>query len=292
MGSGFLDPTKNALITGATSGIGKAAARKLAQTGAKLTLVGRNAGKLERTIDEIRRESGNDAIDGLTADLASVSEVRTLADAYRNRHDSLHVLLNNAGAIFTARTMTREGIERTIALNHLAYFELSRQLLDLMRKSAPARIINVASQLHEKGEINFADIGLSKGYAPIKAYAQSKLANVMFTFELARRLSDDGITVNALHPGMVASGFGKNNTGLVGRTTGLVLGTLQRIIGVSAEEGADTAVYLATAPEVAGETGQYWNKRKVTGTSAISLDSDQCARLWDLSENMVETAIA
>jgi len=288
MTSGFLTQNSRVLLTGATNGIGKAAAFKLAETGTGLTLVGRDAGKLEQTLTELRDASGNQNIDTINADLSSIADIRQLAQTFIARHDRLDVLLNNAGAIFTARQETSEGIERTIALNHLAYFELTRQLVDLLKACAPARVVNVSSQLHEKGKINFADLGLSKGYAPLGAYSQSKLANVMFTFELAERLKETGVTVNALHPGVVASGFGRSNTGLVGRITAGVLWTMQNTFGVSVDKGADTLVYLATAPEVADQTGKYWYKRQVTKVSADAMDRTQWARLWALSEEMVE----
>jgi len=195
MTDSFLTPDKFVLLTGATSGIGRSAARKLATSGATLTLVGRDQAKLDRTVAELRKASGNERISGLGADLSSVAETRALAEAYKARHDRLHVLLNNAGAIFTDRSETAEGLERTIALNHMAYFELTRGLLDVMRASAPARIVNVASQLHETGKMHFGDLGLSRNFKPLKAYAQSKLANVMFTFELAERLKDDGMSL-------------------------------------------------------------------------------------------------
>ena len=288
----FLTPDKFVLLTGATSGIGRSAAKKLAPTGATLTLVGRDQAMLDQTVAELRKSSGNDRISGLRADLSSVTETRALAETYKAKHGQLHLLLNNAGAVFTNRSETAEGLERTIALNHMAYFELTGGLLDVMRASAPARIVNVASQLHETGKMHFDDLGLSHNFAPLKAYAQSKLANVMFTFELADRLKDDEITVNALHPGVVASNFGRSNPGIVGRVTAGVLWTMQNIFGVSADKGSDTLVYLATAQEVAGETGKYWYKRKVTKVSKDAQDRDQWARLWTESERMAQGALA
>jgi len=283
-----LTPGSFVLLTGATSGIGRSAAERIAPTGATLTLVGRDQGKLDRTVAALRRSSGNDRIAGLRADLSSLAETRALAAAYKARHDRLHVLLNNAGAIFTDRAETPERLERTLALNHMAYFELTRGLLDVMRASAPARIVNVASRLHERGRMHFDDLGLSRNFAPLRAYAQSKLANVMFTFELAERLRDDGITVNAMHPGMVASGFGRSNPGLVGRATGVVLRILQTMFGVSADAGADTLVYLASSPEVAGESGKYWYRRRITRVSDDARDRSQWARLWTESERLAD----
>lgn len=292
MTDSFLTPDKFVLLTGATSGIGQSAAYKLAPSGATLTLVGRDQTKLDRTVAELRKTSGNDRISSLCADLSSVAETRALAEAYKSRHDKLHVLLNNAGAIFTKRAETSEGLERTIALNHMAYFELTRGLVDVMRSSAPARIVNVASQLHETGKMHFDDLGLSGNFAPLKAYSQSKLANVMFTFDLAERLRDANITVNALHPGVVASKFGRSNPGIVGRVTAGVLWTMQNVAGVNPDKGSDTLVYLATAPEVAGETGQYWYRRKAIKVSRDALDRSQWSRLWSESERMADGAMA
>lgn len=292
MTESFLTQDTFALLTGATSGIGRSAAEKIAPSGATLTLVGRNQAKLDETVAALRRSSGNGKISALRADLSSVAETRALVEAYKARHDKLHLLLNNAGAIFTDRAETKEGIERTLALNHMAYFELTLGLLDVLRASAPARIVNVASQLHESGKMHFDDLGLKRNFAPLRAYSQSKLANVMFTFELAERLKNDGITVNALHPGVVASNFGKSNPGLVGRITGGVLWTMQNVFGVSTDKGSDTLVYLASAPEVAGETGKYWYKRKITKVSKDAQDRDQWARLWAESERLGNGALA
>lgn len=286
----ILTPDHSVLLTGATSGIGKAAAREIAAMGAKLTLVGRDQARLDETVTRLKAESGNEQIESLRADLSSMADVRACAAAFKARNGRLDVLLNNAGAIFTHRAETAEGLERTIALNHLAYFEMTRQLEDLLKASAPARVVNVASQLHEKGKIAFGDLGLSKSYTPLKAYAQSKLANVMFTFELADRLKDDGVTVNALHPGVVASNFGRSNPGVVGRVTAGVLWMMQNVFGVSVEKGADTLVYLAASPEVEGETGKYWHRRKVTKVSEDAGDRPQWTRLRDESAQLVERA--
>lgn len=291
MTDSFLTPEKSVLLTGATSGIGKSAAEKIAHTGATLTIVGRDQEKLDRTVASLRSVSGNDRISGLRADLSSVAETRALAQAYKARHEHLHVLVNNAGALFTERRETSEGLERTIALNHMAYFELTQELLDVMRASAPARIVNVASTLHNNGKMHFNDLGLSSNFTPIKAYAQSKLANVMFTFELAERLKDDGITVNALHPGVVASNFARTNAGLVGRMTSGVFWMIQNTVAVNVDKGSDTLVYLASDSEVADQTGKYWYKRKVSKVSKDALDREQWSRLWSESERMAAEAV-
>ena len=206
------------LITGATNGIGKAAALDLAKQGAQVVIVGRSADKTQATVAEIKQQSGNAKIDSLLADLSSLAEVRKLAAEFRQRYSRLDVLINNAGAIFADRTLTVDGYERTFAVNHLAYFLLTDLLLDMVKASAPARIVNVASDVHSGGSIHFDDLQLEKNYGMggMGAYGQSKLANVMFTYELSRRLAGTGVTANVLHPGVVATGFGENNRGLMG----------------------------------------------------------------------------
>lgn len=278
---------RTVLVTGSTNGIGQQAALELARLGATVIVSGRSSEKVRDTVAQLRSASGHERIDGIVADLSVLSGVTTLADAVRQRYDRLDVLINNAGALFTARRLTADGVERTFALNHLAYFELTRQLLDLLTASAPARIINVASDLHAKGELHFEDPSLASSYTPLKAYAQSKLANVVFTYELARRLDGSGVTVNAMHPGMVRSGFGKGNGGLVGGLTALGLGIGQRLFGVDVVQGADTAVYLASAPEVEGWSGGYWYRRKPIPSSPASRDEASWKRLWEMSEGFV-----
>src|SRR5215207_6225037 len=200
------------LITGATNGIGKAAALELAKQGNTVVIVGRNPAKTQATVEEIKQQSGNSAVEGLIADLSSLADVRRLADEFRQRHSRLDVLINNAGALFAERELTVDGYEMTFAVNHLAYFLLTNLLLDLLKASAPARIVNVASDAHKGMKINFDDLQLEKNYGGMMgpAYGQSKLANILFTYELARRLAGTGVTVNALHPGLVRTGFAGN----------------------------------------------------------------------------------
>lgn len=281
---------KDVLVTGGTNGIGKQVATELARLGAQVFVAGRDQGKIDATVNEVAAATGNTSVVGLKADLSTLAGVRKLTSDYRARSSRLDVLVNNAGALHTDRVLTSDGIERTFALNHLAYFELTRSLEDLLRASAPSRVINVASGLHAKGEIHWEDVGLASGYAPLKAYAQSKLANVMFSFEMADRLSGSGVTVNAMHPGMVASGFGKNNPGLVGRVTALVLGIAQRLFGVDARQGADTVIYLATAAEVHCVTGKYFHRRQAVDASAGAQDKTDRRRLWALSEGLIAAA--
>lgn len=278
---------KVVLITGATNGIGKEAARQIALCGAVVVIVGRDTDKLTRVVSEIKHSTGNANIDGLLADLTERAGMQSLASQFLQRYQRLDVLLNNAGALFTEFKRTGDGIERTFALNHLSYFLVTNLLLDVLKASAPARIVNVSSAVHTGGLMDFDDLHGATGYAPLKAYSQSKLANLLFTYELAERLAGTGVTVNALHPGVVRSGFGHSNKTLVGRVTSGVLSLMQRFQGVEVAEGADTAVYLSCAPDVAGITGKYWYKRQPQPSSLASLDQNHWKRLWVVSEAMV-----
>jgi NAD(P)-dependent dehydrogenase (short-subunit alcohol dehydrogenase family) len=210
------------------------------------------------------------------------AEVRKLADAFRERYQRLDVLVNNAGAIFMSRQVSRDGLEMTFALNHLGYFLLTNLLLDLLIASAPARVVNVSSGAHLGGKINFADLQLERSYTGFGAYSQSKLANVLFTYELARRLQGTGVTVNALHPGFVATNFGRSNGGLFDPLFRLI----QRFGALTPEKGAETTVYLAVSPEVEGVTGKYFANCKPAASSALSNDETTARRLWEVSEQL------
>lgn len=270
---------KKVLITGGTDGIGKVTALELAKLGAHVIIIGRNPQKTEQTVREIREQSNNERVDFLIADLSEQEQVRRVAAEYRHRYDQLHVLINNAGAFFAKRELTGDGLEKTFALNHLAYFLLTHLLLDLLTKSAPARIINVSSAAHFGGRINFDDLNAEKSYSGWGAYSNSKLMNVLFTYELARRLQGSGVTVNCLHPGFVATQFGKNNGGLIG----LGLSLVQRVGAISPQQGAETTLYLATSPEVEGITGRYFDQKKAVESSKISQDDETARRLWEIS---------
>jgi NAD(P)-dependent dehydrogenase (short-subunit alcohol dehydrogenase family) len=275
---------KTVLITGATNGIGKAAALELAKKGAAVVIVGRSADKTSQTVAEIKAQSGNTNIEMIVADLSSMAEVRKVADEFKARHTRLDVLINNAGAVFTERIETVDGYEMTFAFNHLAYFLLTNLLLDTLKESAPARIVSVSSGAHRTGKINFDDLNAKNGYDS-NAYSNSKLANVMFTYELARRLEGTGVTANVLHPGVVRTGFGKNTNGFMRVAISLITPFL-----LAPEQGADTVVYLASSPEVEGITGQYWYKRKAVKSSAASHDVNVQQRLWTVSEQMTGLA--
>lgn len=278
---------KIGLITGATNGIGKAAALALARQGMTLVIVGRSPAKTQAVRDEIRAASGNERVEMIVADLSAMAEVRRAADEFLARFDRLDVLMNNAGAVFSERRETVDGYEMTFALNHLSYFLLTNLLLERLKASAPARIINVSSGAHRGATINFDDLHLRQGYGlgGFRAYSQSKLANILFTYELARRLAGSGVTANAMHPGFVATGFGHNNPGLMSAVVKL----LHRF-ALTPEQGADTLVYLATAPEVEGVTGQYFEKRRAVRSSAVSYDESVARRLWEVSESLVGLA--
>jgi NAD(P)-dependent dehydrogenase (short-subunit alcohol dehydrogenase family) len=267
------------LITGATNGIGLEAARALGRSGARLVIVGRSADKTNATADLIRRDTGAD-VTPLIADLSQQADIRALAADFKTRFDRLDVLINNAGAYFNSKQMTADGFEMTFALNHLSYFLLTHLLLDVIKDSAPARIINVSSNAHKFGGIDFDNLQAEKRFGGMIAYGQSKLENILFTYELARRLEGTGVTVNALHPGVVRTGFGKNNGALMT----VAMNIFQGITGISAEQGADTIVYLASSPEVAEVSGKYFYKRRAIKSSAVSYDTDAAARLWAISE--------
>jgi NAD(P)-dependent dehydrogenase (short-subunit alcohol dehydrogenase family) len=274
---------KTILITGATNGIGKAAALDLAKKGAAVVIVGRNPTKTKETVQEIGGQSSNSAVDGLVADLSSLAAIRRLADEFRNKYPRLHVLINNAGGIFANRQLTVDGYERTFAFNHLAYFLLTNLLLDMLKTSAPARIINVSSRSHQGAALNFDDLQNEQQYGigGAHAYGQSKLANLLFTYELARRLAGTGVTVNAVHPGTVATGFGENNSGAMG----LAMRIFHRF-ALTPQQGADTIIYLASSPEVEGVTGKYWVNRKPVPSSSNSYDETAQKHLWAISTQM------
>jgi NAD(P)-dependent dehydrogenase (short-subunit alcohol dehydrogenase family) len=269
------------LVTGATRGIGHETALGLAQLGARVVLVARDARRGQRVVEEIAMRSGNAAIELLVADLASQRSIRALADAFRRRHARLHVLVNNAGALFPNRSLTVDGIEHTLALNHLGYFLLTELLLDVMRASAPARIVNVASGAHARGRVDFDDLQSLHRYGGLTAYRASKLENLWFTYELARRLAGSGITVNAMHPGTVATRFGLDEPGWF-----KLVKTLIRPFLRTPEEGAETAVWLASAPELASVSGCYFVDGQERRSSRRSYDRDAQARLWTMSEHL------
>ena len=273
---------KICLVTGATNGIGKATAQALAQMGATVVIVGRDHRKTSRVVEEIRAASGNNNVDSLLADLSSQQEVRRLAMEFKSKYSHLHVLLNNAGAVFMKRQLSVDGIEMTFALNHLAGFLLTDLLLDTIKASAPARIINVSSDAHASGKIEFDNLQGERTYSP-RVYENSKLANILFTIELARRLDGTGVTVNTLHPGFVATGFGTNN----GKVMAALVNIFAPLIARSPAKGAETSIYLASSPSVDGITGKYFYDSQVIPAALQATDMTVARKLWDDSAEMV-----
>ncbi len=274
---------KNCLITGATSGIGLVTATELARQGAGVVLIGRNPQRCQVAVDDIRRQTGNDQVDYIVADLSSLEQIRRAASEFVARYPRLDVLVNNAGAFFWKRQESVDGIEMTLALNHLSYFLLTNLLLDVIKASAPARIINVSSDAHRGGSINFDDLQSRRRYAGFRVYAQSKLANVLFTYELARRLKGSDVTCNALHPGFVATNFAKNN-GFLFR----LFMPLAQLGALSPEEGARTSIYLASSPEVEGVSGKYFVREQAVPSAPLSYDEQIARRLWDVSLELTQ----
>jgi len=268
---------KTCVVTGATSGIGAAAARALAGMGARVVVAGRDPLRCQSTVDALRAATGNPAIEPAVADLSSLAEVRRLATELKDRYPRIDVLANNAGAYFAKRHESSEGFEMTWALNVLAPFLLTHLLLDRLVASAPARVINTSSNAHERARLRPEDLDGRPRRAGFRAYGQSKLALNLLTYEFARRVDPDEVTVNAYHPGFVASRFGWNN----GRVYRGAIRLLSRAFGVSSEEGADTLVYLASAPENAGTTGRYFYERKATRSSPSSYDRALAEQVWD-----------
>jgi retinol dehydrogenase 14 len=272
---------KVCLITGATSGIGKATAVGLANMGASVVMVGRDRGRGEAAMAEIKEGSPNASVDLMLADLSSQKEIRRLADEFKDAYPRLDVLVNNAGVFLGKRITTADGIEMTFAVNHLAYFLLTNLLLDVLEASAPSRIVNVSSGAQSNGTIDFADLQGEKGYKGTKAYSQSKLANVLFTYELARRLEGTGVTANCLHPGAVRTNFGSGSSGIFG----FMVRALRPLM-VSPEKGAETSIYLASSPEVEGVSGRYFVKKAGARSSDESYDERTARRLWEVSAEL------
>ena len=270
------------LITGATSGIGEVTARELARRGMHVIIVGLSAERVAATVARIKQATGVE-VETLIADLSSQAGVRSVAEAFLQRHQRLDVLINNAGGFFASRQISADGIELTWALNHMSYFLLTNLLTDILRASAPARVVNVSSDAHRSGVMRWDDLQFTRSYNGWAAYAQSKLANILFSNELARRLEGTGMTSNALHPGFVATRFAHNN----GIIWGGLMALMQRLFGITPEEGAQTSIYLATASEVATISGRYFVKSRETSPAPQAQDMAAAARLWEITERMI-----
>src|SRR5215204_1205463 len=273
---------KVCLITGATSGIGKATAMELVKMGASVVMVGRDRGRGEAALAEIKEKSANASVDLMLADLSSQQEIHRLAGEFKEGYPRLDVLINNAGLFRSKRIMTTDGLEMTFAVNHVAYFLLTTLLLDVLEASAPSRIVNVSSGEQRNGTIDFDDLQGEKEYKTAKAYGQSKLANVLFTYELARRLEGTGVSANCLHPGAgVRTNLGSGVSGVFGFTMRALTPLMK-----SPEKGAETSIYLASSPEVEGLSGGYFVKKAEVRSSDESHDERIARRLWEVSAEL------
>ena len=276
---------KVVVITGATSGIGVEAARGLAGMGAQLVIVARDLDRGNRTSEDIRGSTGNPNVDVERCDLASQREIRRLASRLREKHPRIDVLINNAGLTMADRRLTEDGIETTLAVNHLAPFLLTNLLADPLRAGAPARVVTVASDAHRGTSLDFDDLSAERGYSGWTAYCRSKLANILFNLELASRLRGTGVTANCLHPGVVATGLGRGGPLLI-----RVFQSVARPLLLSPERGADTVVFLASSPEVEDASGGYYVKRRPVEPSAEARDPAAAERLWRISEELTGLA--
>ena len=268
---------KTIVITGGTSGIGAVAAEKLAAMGGSIVLVARDQGRAEGTLDRLRRAS-SEKHSVHFADLLRLADVKRVAAEIAAQEPRIDVLINNAGAMFASRQVTVDGLERTFALNHMAYFVLTAGLRDRLTASAPARIVSTASAAHLRAKLDFDDLQLEKGFGPMKAYGRSKLCNILFTRELARQLQGTGVTTNCLHPGFVATRFGEQSGGLISRFVGLA-----KLFAISPDKGADTIVYLASSPDVATTNGGYFYQRRPATPSKEAQDDAAARKLWERS---------
>ncbi|NTX09568.1 SDR family oxidoreductase [Myxococcus sp. CA056] len=266
---------KVCLITGATGGIGLETAKALGRLGATLVLVGRDAARTQAAVDTVNQSVAGARIDTILADLSSLQAVRALADTFRSRYSRLDVLLNNAGLIIDRREVTVDGLEATLATNHLAPFLLTHLLMDTLKASGPARVINVSSDAHRVGKLDFTDLQSERRYDGFRVYATSKLANILFTHALAKRLEGTPVTTNAVHPGVVRSGFGHNTKGFFRWIVKLGAPFM-----LSAEGGARTSIYLAASPEVDGVSGKYFIRCRKRKPSAAARDDALAEQLW------------
>jgi retinol dehydrogenase-14 len=278
---------KTALITGGTSGIGKATAVALAAMGADVVVVGRNRERGEAAVGEIKSQSHSESVELMLADLSAQDEVRGLADTFMERYERLDVLANNAGLVQSKRTETADGIETTLAINHLAPFLLTNLLLDRLKQSAPSRVITVSSEAQRWGDMDFDDLQSTQKYRGFPVYGMTKLANIMFTYELAERLKGTFVTANCLHPGAVGTNFGKNNAGPM-----TLFFRAAKPFMRTPEQGADTLIWLASSPDVEGVSGKYFSDRKEIEAKKIAYDPAARRKLWEISEDLTGLKVA
>ena len=269
---------KTVVVTGGTSGIGEVAAERLAQMGARIVLVARDKSRATATLRRLRERGPKLAHSVHCADLTRLAEIKRVAAQIASQEPRIDVLINNAGALFGTRQVTEDGLEYTFALNHMAYFVMTEGLRERLTASAPARIVNTASASHYEAMLDFSDLQSEKGFSATKAYGRSKLCNVLFTRELARRLQGTGVTANCLHPGFVATRFGDQSGGLISHFVWFA-----KFFAKSPEKGAQTIVYLASSPDVAGMTGKYFDECRVTTPSLPARDERAASLLWERS---------
>lgn len=278
---------RTVVITGGNSGVGKATAVALAGAGARVVITARDEARGRRAVDDIRRASGSDSVDLVVFDLGDLGAVRHGARQLLDRCEQIHVLVNNAGLVLSHRTETKDGLEATFAINHLGPFLLTRELIGCLEESSPARVVNVASTAHRSARrgLDFDDLQSERHYAGMRAYSRSKLANILFTTELARRLSGTGVTANCVHPGTVGTGFARD-----GDASGLLAFGVKLIkpFILTPEQGARTSVYLASSPEISEVTGRYFIKCRPRKPSAAARDEASAARLWRVSEELID----
>jgi retinol dehydrogenase-14 len=275
------------LITGGTSGIGNATAVAMAAMGANVVVVGRNQERGGAAVEEIKAQSHNESVELMLADLSVQAEVRRLAEEFLERYDRLDVLVNNAGLVQSKRTETPDGIETTLAINHLAPFLLTNLLLGCLEQSAPSRVITVSSEAQRWGTMDFEDMQSRRKYRGFPVYGMTKLANIMFTYELAERLDGTDVSANCLHPGSVGTNFGQNNRGAMA----LFFRTFKPFMR-SPEQGADTLIWLASSPEIDGVSGKYFSDRKEIEAKKVAYDPAARRRLWEISEDLTGLKVA
>ncbi len=273
---------KICMITGANSGIGKATALSIAEMGAVVIMICRDKNRGESAQKEIINETGNKSVDLLICDLTSQESIYKLVENFKKKYQKLHVLINNAGVVKTNRTLTIDGFETTFAVNYLAPFLLTNLLLDILKKSVPSRIVNVSSGIHKNGNINFDDLQAENKYRSYKAYGQSKLALILFTYELSKKIKGTGVTVNALHPGFTRTNIGRDYSVFIRAFTKL---------SKNPKKGAETSIYLATSPEVEGITGKYFIKKQQTMSSKDSYNKELAKELWKVSLELTKLNI-
>lgn len=278
-----MDKKSIVLITGGTSGIGKATAVEMARLGYLVVVLSRSKERGETALMEIKSESGSNDIELMICDLGKLEDIRSFAEGFKEKYKRLDILINNAGVILPGRHETKDGFELQFGVNHLGHFLLTNLLMDTIKSSAPSRVVVIASGAHKVGKIHFEDINLKNNFNLVRAYAQSKLANVLFTYELAERLKGSNVTVNCLHPGAVASQMGINReTGF-----GTFITRMLKPFFQTPKEGAATSIYLATSEEVKDITGRYFYRKKLVKSSKQSYDKELAKRLWEVSERLV-----